>query len=205
MIGRLGEALQLPLSARNELLALAGFAARYPSRSWEENDMAPIEAALDHLLERHAPFPAMAMDRLWKVERLNGPARLLFGALGIVEGASLLDLMTRGELSSWIENWPEVAHYASLRLRTESLAQGGVAELDKAGQALAAAPGNRERRIGPVAPAIFRYGATRLSLFAIIAHFGTPEDIALDDLKIELFFPADAETEKTLRAMTTDA
>lgn len=167
--------------------------------------MAPIEAALDHLLERHAPFPAMAMDRLWKVERLNGPARLLFGALGIVEGASLLDLMTRGELSSWIENWPEVAHYASLRLRTESLAQGGVAELDKAGQALAAAPGKRERRIGPVAPAIFRYGATRLSLFAIIAHFGTPEDIALDDLKIELFFPADAETEKTLRAMTTDA
>ena len=50
-------------------------------------------------------------------------------------------------------------------------------------------------------PTIYRTGTTRLSLFAIIAQFGTPEDLALDDLKIELCFPADSETEQTLRAM----
>ena len=44
----------------------------------------------------------------------------------------------------------------------------------------------------------------RLSLFAIIAQFGTPEDLALDDLKIELFFPADSETELALRAMSDE-
>jgi hypothetical protein len=42
----------------------------------------------------------------------------------------------------------------------------------------------------------------RLSLFTTIAQFGTPEDLALDDLKIELFFPSDKETEATLRALS---
>jgi hypothetical protein len=40
-----------------------------------------------------------------------------------------------------------------------------------------------------------------LSLFATISQFGTPEDVTLDDIKIELYFPADAQTENALRAM----
>ena len=46
-------------------------------------------------------------------------------------------------------------------------------------------------------------------MFTTIAQFGTPEDLTLDDLKIELFFPADAETAATLKSLwaasSTDA
>lgn len=202
MIGRLGEALQLPLAARNRMLTLAGFAARYPGRQWDADDMAPIRVALEHMLEQHAPYPGIAIDRMWTMVRLNRPAHALFGRLGMVEGSSLLDLMASDELPPLIENWPEVAHHAAQRLRTESAAQGGVAKLDQLAEKLAAVPGVSGNSIGPVTPTIYRTGTMRLSLFAIIAQFGTPEDLTLDDLKLELFFPADSETDQALRAMS---
>ncbi len=204
MIGRLGEALQIPLAARNQLLTLAGFATRYPARQWDASEMAPIRAALEHTLEHHAPYPGIAIDRMWTVVRLNRPAQLLFGQLGMVEGSSMLDLMASDALPPLIENWPDVAHHAAQRLRTESAAQGGVAKLDRLAEKLAAVPGGSGKPIGPVTPTIYRTGSMRLSLFAIIAQFGTPEDLALDDLKIELFFPADSETEQALRAMSAE-
>lgn len=204
MIGRLGEALQIPLAARNQMLTLAGFATRYPARQWDASEMAPIRAALEHTLEQHAPYPGIAIDRMWTVVRLNRPAQVLFGQLGMAEGSSMLDLMASDELPPLIENWPDVAHHAAQRLRTESAAQGGVAKLDRLAERLAAVPGGSGKPIGPVTPTIYRTGTMRLSLFAIIAQFGTPEDLALDDLKIELFFPADSETELALRAMSDE-
>ncbi len=201
MVGRLGDALRLPLAARNRLLTLAGFASRYPGRAWDVAEMAPIRAAMHHSLERHAPYPALAVDRLWSVVAMNAPARTMFGTLGIGEGGSLLDLMVSGILPPLIENWPAVAHHAAQRLRTESAAQGGVARLDAVADTLAAVPGAGQTVLGPVVPTIYRLGAVRLSLFAIIAQFGTPEDMTIDDVKIEFYFPADTATDVALRAM----
>lgn len=163
--------------------------------------MAPFSAALEHTLERHAPYPAIAADRLWTVIRMNRPAQVLLGQLGITEGCSLLDLMASDHFPSLIENWPEVAHHSAQRLRTESAAQGGVPQLDRVAAKLLSASAFNQALAGPVVPTIYRAGGMRLSLFAIIAQFGTAEDLVLDDLKIELFFPADAETERALRTM----
>ena len=49
-----------------------------------------------------------------------------------------------------------------------------------------------------VIPARFRVGDVVLSLFSTIAQFGSTEDIALADVKIELMFPADAATRLAL-------
>lgn len=201
MVARLGEALSLPLATRNQMLTHAGFAVRYPAREWDEEAMAPIRAALEHTLTQHAPYPALAVDRLWTVVRMNAAAEKLFGMLGIAAGGSLLDLITSDITPMVIENWPEVARHAAQRLRTESAAQGGVAALDEAAGRLGAVPGASEETSSPIIPTIYRAGDLRLSLFSTIAQFGTPVDLTLDDLKIELFFPADAETEKTLRAL----
>ncbi|MEM8852139.1 MAG: helix-turn-helix transcriptional regulator [Pseudomonadota bacterium] len=199
MIGRLGEALDLPLSAHNQLLTGAGFAARYAVRQWESAEMAPIRAAVDHTLSCHAPYPALAIDRLWTVVRMNPAATRLYGVFGVGEGDSILDLLVSDDLPPLVENWPDVARHAAQRLRTESAAQGGIAALDRVADTLTAEPLPPRQPLGPVVPTILRMGDLRLSLFATIAQFGTPEDVTLDDLKIELFFPADAETEAALR------
>jgi|HubBroStandDraft_3_1064219.scaffolds.fasta_scaffold561935_2 hypothetical protein len=53
---------------------------------------------------------------------------------------------------------------------------------------------------GPVLPMRFRKGAAALELFTAIATLGTPRDITLQELRIESFFPMDADTARVLRA-----
>lgn len=204
MIGRLADALQIPMHERNQLLTLAGFAARYPGRQWNDPEMAPVRGAVERILTQHAPYPAIAVDRLWTVMLMNGPARMLFGEVGLAEGGSLLDLMVSDRLPPLIENWPDVAHHAAQRLRIESASLGGVAQLDRAAEKLAAVLGATTARAGPIVPTIYRSGTMKLSLFAIIAQFGTPEDLLLEDMKIELFFPNDDQSDKALRAVWSE-
>ena len=53
---------------------------------------------------------------------------------------------------------------------------------------------------GPVLPMRFRKGAAALELFTTIATLGSPQDITLQELRIESFFPMDADTARVLRA-----
>ncbi|WP_299729449.1 helix-turn-helix domain-containing protein [uncultured Tateyamaria sp.] len=201
MVTRLGDALQLPLDARNQLLTHAGFAARYAGRNWTDADMAPIRSAVERMLSSHMPYPGIAVDRLWCIREANAAALALFGMLGVGVGDSLIDLTMSGTLEAVVENWPEVAHHTAKRLRVESLAQGGVPELDRAIAYLSKVDGYTERGSNPVIPTIFRQGDLRLSMFSTLAQFGTPEDVTLDDLRIELFFPMDEVTAIALETM----
>lgn len=203
MIAKLGDALRMPLAARNQLLAHAGFAARYQQRNWDAEEMAPIRAAVEYTLAQHAPYPAFAVDRHWVVLQMNAPAANLFGMMGVAEGESLIEVMLKEEVQALIENWPDVAHHAAHRLRTESAARGGIEKLEAAADAFARAPAPKTQALGPVVPTNYRVGDLRLSLFATIAQFGTPEDLSLDDLKIELFFPCDDDTKTLLLDMAS--
>ena len=53
----------------------------------------------------------------------------------------------------------------------------------------------------PVIPTRYRMGDMVLSMFSMFAQFGTAEDIALADLKIELMFPADLQTRDVLEQL----
>jgi transcriptional regulator with XRE-family HTH domain len=202
MVARLGDALQLPLDARNRMLTYAGFAVRYKGRGWANTEMAPIRQAVERMLDRHMPYPGLALDRLWTIMEANPAAQMLFGAFGVGQGDSLLDLMMSDALSQAVENWPEVAHHTAARLRTESLAQGGVPELDRVAAHLSAVPQAPAQSSNPVVPAILRQGEMRLAMFATISQFGMPEDLMLDDLKIELYFPMDDATDAAFRTMS---
>ena len=201
MIARLSDALMLPLDARNRMLTHAGFAARYPGRAWDADDMAPIRDAVTHMLARHEPYPGLALDRLWTIVQMNGAANRLYGGMGMALGDSLLDLLMSDKLPRLIENWSAVVHHTCQRLRTESAAQGGVPELDRAADHLGRVPPPKGESRSPVVPTILCHGGTRLALFGTIAQFGTPEDVALEEMQVELYFPADEETAAALRAM----
>lgn len=201
MVLRLSEALQLPLDARNLMLTHAGFAAQYPGRNWSENEMSPIRKAVDRMLLRHSPYPGLALDRYWRILQMNRPAAALFGQLGVGEGDSLVDLMMSETMPDVVENWPEVAHHAAHRLRVESLAQGGIPEFDRAVAHLSLVGAAAVQSGLPVIPTVIRAGDLRLSMFATIAQFGTPDDVTLDDLKIELYYPTDNVTQITFETL----
>lgn len=206
MVLRLSSVLALPRGEQNAMLGAAGFAPQFPALPLDAAEMARVAEAMRWTLDRHAPFPALILDRLWRVVALNAPARALFGQAGFAEGASLLQAMAMPEVfTTLIENWVEVGHHTALRLRAESARAGGVVELDRAASALMAHPdiaGFQPRATGRVVlPTIYRMGAARLSLFSTYAEFGSAEEVGLSGLKIELMFPADPEAEAQLLAL----
>ena len=202
MVLNLAAALDVPLAERNGLLGAAGFAPAYRARTPGDGALELPEAALAWMLDRHAPYPGMALDRHWQVVRLNRPAERLLAAAGLGAGDSLLEATCPGgRLRGLIANWPEVALYLSARLQTESEHYGGDPVLDAYRQQIAAeAIPPATAPASAILPIVYDMGGERFAFFSTIAHFGAAEDIALNDLRIELMFPADDATAAALQA-----
>lgn len=202
MVLRLSEALAVPRAERNTLLEAAGYAAAYAIRRLDAEEMDTIRAAVEWTLARHDPYPAMALDRHWRLVKVNQAASRLLAAMGLAKGDSLLDaLLAADGLRQGIDNWSEVAQQMIARLRTESRHIGGDPVLDRAADQLSRKIEPHDAPIG-ILPAVvatrLRSPGGALTFFSTIAQFGTAEDIALAELKIELLFPADEATRRSL-------
>jgi hypothetical protein len=55
-----------------------------------------------------------------------------------------------------------------------------------------------DRAPAPLISIVYRRGDLRLSCFSTITTFGTPQDVTLQELRIESFFPADDATRAAL-------
>jgi transcriptional regulator with XRE-family HTH domain len=203
MVGQLSDALTIPRSKRNEMLAAAGFSATYRSQALEAEDMLHVRAAVDWTLSRHDPYPGFAIDRHWVIVAANISGTEVLAKVGLGVGESLLAAMVENDsFKTAVENWPTIARYMAARLRTESIHAGGDAVLDRAAKALIAqVPTEKQIDLSPMPPVVatkLRIGNQVLSFFSTIAQFGTAEDIALSDLRIELLFPADEVTKNLL-------
>lgn len=210
MVLNLGGVLDVPRGSRNTMLNAAGFAPSYRTRAMDEAEMGPIASALDWMLERHMPYPAMVLDRRWTIVRTNPIARLMLGHLGLSADANLVEaLLDETGLPALIENWQEVAQHLIHRLRAESAHLGGDAWLDEMATKLAGrvdgsanAPGAGSEA---VIPTRYRLGDMTLSFFSTMSQFSTAEDIALADWRIEHLFPADEQTRQLLVRLAADA
>ncbi len=210
MVLALSETLGVPRAKRNALLTAAGFAQAYSARSLDADEMQPVRAAMDWMLARHAPFPALAFDRHWRIVRMNAVSTALLAAMQLGEGDSLIDAFIHGgPFADALENRDEVVRHMVMRLRTESAHLGGDAVLDAAVAQLVETLGeDTESAAGTmpaVIPARYRSDGVVLSFFSTISQFGSTEDIALADLKIELMFPADELTRSALLGQFGDA
>lgn len=203
MVIQLAEALEIPRPARNTMLNAAGFAPAYRTRALDAPDMDVVREALEWMVARQDPYPALVIDRHWRVVSANRTASMLLGAFGVEAGGSLLDVLTApGHGAQIFDNWAEAGHHMLTRLRTESAHHGGDPVLDAAAARLADDPDIRgylpTAPLPPVIPVRYRAGPAVLSFISTIAQFGTAEDIALADLRVELFFPADDATRSFL-------
>ncbi|MCY1125397.1 helix-turn-helix domain-containing protein [Frigidibacter sp. RF13] len=199
MVLRLAEVLQMPRGDTNGALAAAGFSDAFSQHRLDSAALAPARAALDRLMQRHMPYPAVMMDRDWRIVDLNPAAARLYGPAGLGAGDSILDVLgLPGGPQAMIENWPEVGAHLLTRLRAESRAGGGIALLDRAAARLAADPDvARQSGTGqtpPLIPTIYRLGERRLSLFSTFVQIGGGEDITLTELRLEMIFPMDEAT-----------
>lgn len=203
MVLRLSETLNIPRQSRNTLLNMAGYAPVYQGRSLESTDLKQVIEAIDWMISRHDPYPALVFDQLWNVVRANKSGQATMMAFGINVGDNLLDaLISSGPIV--FENWPEVGAHMLHRLRAEATHMGGSVKLDTIITMLSADPDVQTYKtpqpMPAVIPAQYRINGQVLSMFTTLAQFTTVEDIAVSELRIELMFPADKITQQYLQA-----
>jgi transcriptional regulator with XRE-family HTH domain len=206
MVLGLARVLDVPLRERNQLLLAAGYAPLYREAGLTGPDAEQVSAAVDRMLSHHEPYPAVVMDRHWDIVRANSAADEFFGwLLGGADGgghgpANVVRLMFDPDgLRPHVTNWEEVAESLVQRVHRESV--GGVPDPKTLAllEEVLGYPGVPERwqtadfsqAPVPVVPVRFAKDGVEVSYFSMVTTLGTPLDAALQELRIESFFPAD--------------
>jgi transcriptional regulator with XRE-family HTH domain len=212
MVMRLAAALDVPLRQQNALLIAAGFAPVWRQTDLAAPELADVSRALDSMLAQQEPFPAVAVDRHWNLLKANaGAVRLvefLVGPLPPDTPVNLADALVAPDvLRPHLLDWPEVVRYFIRSVEADAAADGTpeTAALLKRLRGYDGVAAAVEAAVTPVLPMRFRKGNTELSLFTTIATLGTPQDITLQELRIESFFPMDAATAGILRNWATQS
>jgi transcriptional regulator with XRE-family HTH domain len=219
MVVRLCDALDIPLRARNELLISAGYAALYPERALDVAEMQSVREALMRIVNHHEPYPAFVVDREWRVILSNDSATQLFSVC--MDTATLQSLSPDGTLNFMrlmfepaqmrprIQNWPMVGPRLLARLRRE--AQGDLRSpsamlLKELGpSANCSLPDDQDRIDLPALPLELAIRGATLRLFNTITTFGTPQDVGLQELRIEMSYPMDPPTQAFLADLAHNA
>jgi transcriptional regulator with XRE-family HTH domain len=200
----LGSALNLPLRDRNVLLIAAGFAPVFEQLSWDDPALERVRQAVAHILRHHEPHPAMLLDRFHNVLRLNDGAARLFSWTGVRFPANTIPNAVRAifdasyGLRQCIVGFDGLAHEALARLRTEADVDPGLRDFVAEMETLRGTTGGLKEAGADsqvALPIHFRRGATNLRYFMTITTLGTPLDVTAQELRIESYFPMDAETE----------
>jgi transcriptional regulator with XRE-family HTH domain len=207
MVLHLADTLSVPLRERNALLVAAGFAPMFRESTLDAPQLASVRAAIDAILAKQEPYPSVVMNRRWDIVTTNQAAARFFGMLlgrrSPPDAGNVLRLMFHPDgLRPCVTNWDAVAKSLVQRLHREAI--GGV--LDDDTRALLkeileypGVPANwRTLDLGaallPVVPVSFQHGSQRFDFFSAVTVLGTPQDITVQELRIESFFPANADT-----------
>jgi transcriptional regulator with XRE-family HTH domain len=202
MVLTLARALDVPLRERNQMLLAAGYAPRYRETGVEA--MPEISAALSRVLAHQEPYPAVVMDRYWDISRANAAAAAMFAFLldgDVPAPANVVRLMFR-RLRPFVANFEATGEALIARVHREAV--GGIPDprtlalLDE----VLSLPDVPEAwrtpdfasTASPVLPIHFAKHGVEVSYFSLVTTVGTPQDITLQEIRIETFFPADAAT-----------
>ena len=215
MLLHLAEQLEIPIRDRNVLLIAAGYAPLFPERALKDPALAAARAAIDLVLERQKPYPGFALDRHWRIAATNAALPELYEGVApeLLEppiDAMRLSLHPRG-LAPRIANFGEWRAHLLFRLRRQveltadpvliALLHEASLYPAPAGPAVAATGLEHEVAV----PFRIRMREGILSFLSMTTIFGTPVDVMLSELALELFFPADDETDQAVRRMAKGA
>lgn len=209
MILSLARRLDVPLREQNDLLLAAGFAPRFSETSLDDPQMAQVLKSLQRLLHAHEPYPGLALDRRWNVVLANWAASPIAALLPPGLATPTVNIFRASlhpdGLAKYTRNFAAWATYLLGKLGRLVMLTGdpGLAALEAE---IGTYPNVANLVSDPAAPTEtpggdllvpfeLTIGEHDLSMFTTLTTFGTPRDVTLEDLAIELFFPTDSTTE----------
>jgi transcriptional regulator with XRE-family HTH domain len=211
----IAEVLDVPLRDRNLLLDAGGFAHVYPQTPLGSNELAPVRGVLQFILDRHEPYGAVVLDRFGNRLMGNAASTRLLSAVtdpSLLTGTANLLRAVFHPLGArrFIVNWAEVGRHLLARAERElgacrdEPARDLLAELrGYAGDVERLRPEVPVRPADVLLPIHVKVGSLELRMFSTIMTLGTPQDVTLQELRIEAFFPADDASEACWRQSIT--
>ncbi len=216
MVLRLCSVLGVPLRHQNEALLAAGFPARFEEPA--PSALPPeVDQALEQMLAQHEPFPLTVLTLDSTILRSNRAATRVFGAF--VEHPEALpqplDMFTLlfdpALMRPFVLEWETLAHSMVSRLHRENLARGGDERLAARLEHVFAFPGVRRgwsrpdfsRPTQPTLTVRVARGELELGFLVAATTFTAPQQITLEELRIESCFPLDAQTRRACEALAT--
>jgi transcriptional regulator with XRE-family HTH domain len=213
----LAETLEVPLRERNRLLEAGGFAHAYRQTPLDADAMRHIRSVLQFILDRHTPYAAVVLDRYSTCVMGNAASERLVAAIAdpslVSEHTNFLRMVFHPlGARRYIVNFDEVGR--SLLDRAER--ELGSEDDDATAATLLAelrgyaGDGVREQSSGSLAadlllPIHIRTDDLELRLFSTIMTLGTPNDVTLQELRVETFFPADEASERAWKRLAGTA
>jgi transcriptional regulator with XRE-family HTH domain len=208
MILRLGAALGIPLREQNALLRAAGLEPEFSEPGFADEVSPAIDQAISRMLARHEPFPMVVLDRGYRVLRRNEAARRVIARIvaepsAVESPPNLLRLLFDPRLArTAILDWERTARALIGRLHRESLARPGDAELAALLRSLFEYPDvpatlrqpDLSAPSEPTIPIRIRIGDHRLAFLSTVTAFSAPQNVTLDELRLESYFPLDEAT-----------
>ena len=214
MVIVLANALGVPLREQNSFLLAAGYAPVYRETPLDAPELGPARSALDAILRQQEPYPAVVMTRHWDILRTNDAASRFFGFLLGADKASgpanvVRMMFDPKALKPYVADWERVAETLIRRIHRESV--GGVTDEKsrKLIEEVLKFPEVPERwrhpdleaPQDPVIPVSFRKNGRTFDFMSTVTTLGTPQDITLQEIRIECFFPMNLETERQARLL----
>ena len=212
MIFKLADGLDLPLRARNDLFLAAGYAPAYPERRLDLSEMKAAREALEMILGHHEPYPAVVMDGSWNIVMQNAAASRIIAACvgrdalrqlfpdGVINFMQLM--FSQKGLRPHILNWAHTRLALLNRLRREAAGKPNSPSGMLRRQFDSDTPRGEHMIHGegdePMLSLELGIGDARLRLFNTFTTFGTPQDVLLQELRIDMSFPADETTRRFL-------
>jgi len=215
MVLLLADALQVPLRERNALLLAAGFAPIYQETSLDAPELAAVRGALDAIMQQQEPYPAVIMNRRWDILGTNRAAARFFGYLtdGRSSGqANVVRMMfDPAGLRPMVSNWEAVAQALIRRIHRESVGGAGDDVMRALLAEVFAYPGvpahwrapDLATPLVPIVPIAFRKDQRTFNFFSTVTTLGTPQDITLQEIRLECFFPTDPDTARYARELAS--
>jgi hypothetical protein len=224
MILRLTSALGVPLRHANAMLQAAGHRAAFEESA--QALPAVVTQALSLLKAHQEPFPLLVLDRAYRIRDLNRGALAVLSAIlprplpPGVDAAALASLDLN--LARWtfdpggaqpsLVNFDEIGRALLWRIQREVMEDPGDEELRRLLDDLLGMPtvdpGWRDVDLTvpsePVLVVHLRRGPLDLRFVTMVTAFQAPQNVAVGELRVELWFPREDATAKALRELARE-
>ncbi|WP_020394186.1 helix-turn-helix domain-containing protein [Thiolinea disciformis] len=198
MILKIALFLLVPKTELNQALLAAGYAPIYFDQH-STSDLQPALDAIELMLAKHLPYPALVFNPDWDIVNANSAAQALLGKFNY-QTTNFIEFLIEDHLrNKHIINWLETAKHILQRIHQKTMSHGISEKLAQLEKQLAACitkhfhhPTHSDNPI--ILSTQLQVDHHTLSFFSILAQLSSVQDLTVSEYMIELMFPADQNT-----------